>query len=122
MEKVKVIDEHPNKIHDGMELFLVTGKQLTNAGAFLKGETFLTGFQENNNVRGMFSEDFEPVQIIAFDNGKYIFTMFNVTTISREGISELIKKGEYILDNNKCMSQSEREEFGELYPIYKFTL
>ena len=47
MEKIKVIDEHPNKIHDGMELFLVTGKQLTNAGAFLKGETFLTGFQKN---------------------------------------------------------------------------
>jgi len=84
MEKIKIIDEHPNKIHDGMELFLVTGKQLTNAGAFLKGETFLTGFQKNNNANQ--------------------------------------KKSEYILDNNKCMSQSEREEFGELYPVYKFTL
>jgi len=91
MLKFKVIDDHPGKWQDGIELFLVEVFDKTEP----KVLTF-TGFRVNQeDCRGMFTKTIEPVQVLKYKFNGWHFTMSNLTDISVEDV-EKIRRGEVV--------------------------
>lgn len=106
MKIVKVIDQHPGKWQDNMELVLCNVTRY-NCDNSIIGK-FMSGVRPNTqDCRGMFSEDHDPIQQVIEVNGEYLFTMSNCTDISREEVDELLR--------NKSVEVIRKFENGYVY-------
>lgn len=94
MIKIKIIDCHPGKYQDNMELILISVIDHKHR------ENFITGFRDSNSNdnRGMFNEKTEPIQVLKKDKeGNWLFTMSNISDITRDEIQKLLNDGYYHL-------------------------
>lgn len=108
--KIKVIDEHPGKWHDGAELVLFQVTQLSHFGVVNKGDKFFTGLKKVvDKPFGMFAKTLQPLQIVVQqENGEWIFTMYNAANITQDQIEELFANGTVTIGNIQ-----------DIYPVYQ---
>ena len=101
MKTIKIIDDHPGKWQDGMDLVLIKATQLTEDGIVMKGDSFLTGFRptDSSDHRGMFSETEEPMQVVETINGVAHFTMCHCRAISRDLVKRILAGSQTIISN-----------------------
>ena len=93
---IHVVDQHPGKFYDGMEVVLVTVE-------CSKHGIFKTGFSLNPVERNMFQKDSDPIHVIKYMNSNYIFTMSNLGELDRESITILMRDGyfhQYVTEND----------------------
>jgi hypothetical protein len=85
MQTVKVIDDHPGKHQDGIELELFSAE--------IGDYKFTTGFHRGTQFQGMFSEEEQPIQVLREKEDGWHFTMSNLGTLSREELVALFDTG-----------------------------
>jgi hypothetical protein len=112
MKKVNVIDQHPGKWQDGIELVLCSIAQSSESGALGKGNSALTGFSASVLKQiGMFNKDEQPIQVILKDGEKYLFTMSNIGIVTTQDVNRLMRDGTIVIG-----------DIDDIYPVYQIMI